>query len=312
MVSRWSVLVSCMLLTSGALAAKPPSIEKQYKAAVKLEVSGDIAGALAAFEAIPEGKRDYPTRLHIASCKYKLHKLLEAEADWEAIRTDPKADPATIETAASELTDVRAKIPKLRIKVSPASGTLVVKLDGNVIDPAAVQRVNPGEHTVVAERGTESVFERKLEVTEATSLDVVVDAPAPSVAKPTPAPVVAPAATATDVDSKRGLKRAWPFFAGGVVFGAGFVVTRVLMGSASSAVEANCLGQHALACDYDAAGRGKVKTFETLSFVSGGLAVASIGVGVAVMLTTKSESTRTVALVPTLGTINGLAMEGTF
>ena len=63
MVSRWSVLVSCMLLTSGALAAKPPSIEKQYKAAVKLEVSGDIAGALAAFEAIPEGKRDYRVRV---------------------------------------------------------------------------------------------------------------------------------------------------------------------------------------------------------------------------------------------------------
>ena len=68
------------LATPRALAA--PTSDKAYKAAVKLEASGDVTGALAAFEAIPVVQRDFPTRLHIASCKYKLNRLLEAEADW--------------------------------------------------------------------------------------------------------------------------------------------------------------------------------------------------------------------------------------
>lgn len=42
-----------------ASAAKPKTFEKEYKAAVKLENAGDLMGALAAFEAIPEDKRDY-------------------------------------------------------------------------------------------------------------------------------------------------------------------------------------------------------------------------------------------------------------
>lgn len=107
------ILAIAVLLASTSATAKPAAIDKQYKAALKLENSGDLAGALAAFEAIPAEQRDYNTKLHIAGCKKKLGRLLDAEKDYEAIRTDPKADTATVETAASDLEDLRGRIPKI-------------------------------------------------------------------------------------------------------------------------------------------------------------------------------------------------------
>jgi len=309
-----AVALACAVLGLAIhVSAAPSSSETAYKAAVKLEASGDVAGALAAFEAIDPAKRDYATKLHIASCKYKLNRLLEAEAAWEAIRTDPKADAATIETAASELTDVRERIPKLRVTVAAGTGSVVVKLDGHEIPAGSVQRVNPGAHVVTAERAGVSVFERKLEVAQSTTLDAIVDAPAAAVTKTAPpAPVTNAPTPVSDVDSNRGLKRATPFFAAGLVFGAGVVVSRIAVGASAKTVEENCLTQHAVACDVDAAGAGRVHTFETLSFVSAGLAITSIGVGVVLMVTTNSEPARTVAVVPTFGAVNGLAMEGRF
>lgn len=66
------IVLALLFATVPAMAAKAYAYDKQYKAAVKQENSGDLVGALAAFEAIPEASRDYNTKLHIAGCRKKL------------------------------------------------------------------------------------------------------------------------------------------------------------------------------------------------------------------------------------------------
>ena len=48
---RAVMLAAVVVLGSASAMAKPYTFEKQYKAAVKQENTGDITGALAAFEA---------------------------------------------------------------------------------------------------------------------------------------------------------------------------------------------------------------------------------------------------------------------
>ena len=69
-----------------------------------------------------------------------------------------------METAASELTDVRSRIPQIRIRVSGPSTLLKVVLDDQEVKDGEVARVNPGVHAVRASRGGTVVFERKLEI----------------------------------------------------------------------------------------------------------------------------------------------------
>lgn len=172
---RILVFAAILLATAEGLAA-PKGYEAKYSAAVKLENGGDLVGALAAFEAIPREARDFDTRLHIAGCKKKLGRLLDAEKDYESIRVDPAADGPTRETAESDLTDLRQRIPRVRITADAAADVTVTLDDQAVTTPLTVP-VNPGTHRIVAKRGSAVVYERTVDVAEGTSIEIAVDAP---------------------------------------------------------------------------------------------------------------------------------------
>lgn len=310
MRARAFMLAAVIVLGSVPAMAKPYAFEKQYKAAVKQENSGDLAGALAAFEAIPEDKRDYNTKLHIASCKRKLGRLLDAEKDYEAIRTDPKADTPTVETAASDLEDLRTRIPKLRIRLTKATAGVVVTVDGAEVKPPLEHRTNPGDHEVIAKRGDAVVYERRVNLPESASIEVEIDAPvAPTAAVVAPPPVVAPEAP----PPRSNAGRAVPFYIAGGVLGAGAIVSFVLASSAKDGVTENCAAQHALNCNLDDAGGSRVRTWETVGWVTGALAVGAIGVGIVIHARRSDAPTASATMVrPTVGTMNGLMVEGRF
>jgi hypothetical protein len=295
--------------SASALAAKPASFEKQYKAAVKLENSGDLTGALAAFEAIPAESRDYNAKLHIASCKKKLGRLLEAAKDYDAIRTDPKADSATVDTAASDLEDVRGRTPKIRLRLTAATTGVVVTVDGAEVTAPTEHLVNPGEHAVIAKRGEAVVYERRLTLPESAAVEVEIDAPVAPKANAAPPVVTAPEAPPP---SSSGAGRAVPFYIAGGVLGVGAVVSFVLASSAKSSVADNCAAQHSLTCNLDDAGGSRVRTWETIGWVSGGLAVAAIGVGIVIHSRGSSTTSSSAAVRPTIGVMNGLVLEGRF
>jgi hypothetical protein len=308
------LLLALALLAPASLAA-PPGYESQYKAALKLEIAGDIVAALAAFEAIPADKRDFDTRLHIASCNRKLGHLLRSEELYEAIRTDPKADQATIDTAASDLEAVRATIPVLILTPTPAARDVEVSVDDHVVTAPSQKRVDPGSHSVRARRGGKIVFERSLQVTEGSKIEVPIDAPAvvppASVSSPSPQAPERPVPSPENPPPGRNWSGALPFLGAGAGLIGVAVVSRIMVGSTRGDVRDACATQTTPICDTDAAGAGKVRRWEAISYVTGGLGVVAAGIGIAIVAKSKPEHA-TASIVPSIGVVNGLSLEGRF
>ncbi|MGZ3454929.1 MAG: hypothetical protein ACXVEF_35330 [Polyangiales bacterium] len=307
--------IACLLALSLTLGSVPAFGQSPdaYKTGVKLENAGDLVGALASFESIPEAKRDFNTRLHIAGVREKLGRYLEAEKDYEAIRTDPKADPATVDTAAAALQDLRARIPKLVVKVTAATTGVKVTLDGKEITHPATTAVNPGTHTVIAVRGTEQVFKREVTIAESTTLEVLVDAPAASsttaVAAPPPTQPVDLVAPPPTHSSQKTI--GWITIGAGGAFAVLGIVSHLQANKAADDYSATCHDPltpgYPNSCPDD--GKSKVRTWESIRLASGIAAVVGIGVGVTLLLTAPKEG---VAVKAQTGAVNGLLLEGHF
>lgn len=283
-------------LVLSILLLAPPDA---YKTGVKLENTGDLVGALASFESIPAEKRDFNAKLHIASCKKKLGRMLEAEKDYEAIRTDPKADGATVDTAASDLEDLRPRIPKLVVKLTPATRDVAVTVDGGAAKPPLTLSVNPGAHSVVATRGEDVVFKREVTLTESTTIEVLVDAPSPSAPAVVAAPVVRDAPPPSSSSQRTW---GWIGVGTGVAFGGAALGAWLYSGALASSYREDCA-----AGPCDKARETPIRTWETVSFVSVGAAVVTAGVGVTLLLTAPKENP-----VAVTATQNGVYLVGSF
>lgn len=307
-VVLWAIaLVWSAVLMAHPASAQPAGYQTIYSKGVNFEKIGQIVDALLVFESIPVEKRDFNTRLHIAGCKQKLNRLLAARADYEAIRADPNADPATVDTAAAALSDLDPRIPLIRLRL--ATKDVLVRLDGKEVTADAV-RVDPGPHTVVAKRGDTIVFERKLDLDEGTTVVVNIEAPTiqPSVVPPS----VAPAAAAPRKEASAGLTGV-PFYVVGAVAMIAAAGGLVIARSAYRDVEAACREQLSFDCNEDAAGAGRVKTWQSVSFISAGVAVIAVGVGIAIDVARPAKRSASLRLeIGAASAGTGIALVGTF
>lgn len=309
-----AALATALASTSLAAPAAPSAEAKTYKEAVKLESDGDVVGALAKFESIPAAKRDFLVRLHIASCKHKLGRFLASQRDLEGILADPKVDAATRETAQSDLDDLRTRTPKVSLRVSPATTGVVVSLDGEVVTPPTGRALDPGAHVVIATRDGTQVFKRELQLTEATSIDVEIDAPAARAAAPVPAAHEPPTPVApASVAPGSGLRTTgWILVAAGGVVGLGAAGAWWQSNSAYDDWRASC---GVSACDDDKASR--VRTWDRAKVVGAGVAVVAVGVGVTLLVAAPSgagekAAAASLSVRATTGVVTGLTLEGRF
>jgi hypothetical protein len=311
------LIASLASLASASLAAPSASSAdaRTYKEAVKLESDGDVVGALAKFESIPEAKRDFLVRLHIASCKHKLGRFLASQRELEGILADPKVDAATRETAQSDLDDLRARTPKVSLRVSAATTGVVVTLDGEVVTPPTGRTLDPGVHVVIATREGTQVFKRELQLTEATSIDVEIDAPAARAASPGPAaPTPTPIAPASVAPGSGLRTTGWILIAVGGVAGLGAAGAWWQSNSAYDDWRASC---GLTGCDDDKASR--VRTWDRAKVVGAGVAVVAMGVGVTLLVAAPSgggareqPAAASLSVRATTGAVTGLTLEGRF
>ncbi len=327
--TAFAALVLTTTLASPAFAAPaappaPPAAARTYKEAVKLESDGDVVGALAKFESIPATTRDFLVRLHLASCKRKLGRYLASQQDLLEILADPKIDAATRETAQSDLDDLRARTPRVSLRVSAATSGVVVTLDGEAVAPPTGRALDPGAHVVIATRDGTQVFKRELQLPEATSIDVEIDAPAARAAPP-PAPAAAPAAsTAASTDSGGGPIAAapssalrttgWLLVAAGGVAGLGAVGAWRQSNSAYDDWRASC---GPTGCDEDKASR--VRTWDRWKVAGAGVALVGVGLGVTLLVVAPGGSgagerpaAAELTVRATSGAITGVLVEGRF
>jgi serine/threonine-protein kinase len=313
----FAAALSFTLLSSQVTIAAPPAKPTPYATGVQLEKAGDIPGALAAFESIEPTKRDWNAKLHIASCKRKLGRFKDAAKDLLTIKSDPAADQATRETAGSDLDQLLADTPKMKLVLTPTTSGVIVLLDGATITVPTTIDVDPGAHVVTAKRGSETVFERKTNVPEATTIEVVVDAPAAgstTTTTSTPPPTVTPAPTPIAPAPDR--SDSWKRPAGFVVGGAGIVAlgigTFFLVRTSSLTSERDDLaasGDHAADDRADSARKS-----QTIARIGFGVGVIALGTGAYFLLTAPKDPASPKSALRVTPVANGAAvsLEGTW
>lgn len=299
---RIVVFTALSLMLAAGPASAAPTLEERYKSAVKLENAGSVVDALAMFESIPPEQRDFNTRLHIASCKRKLGRMLEAAKDYVAIRDDKTADQPTKDTAQSDLDAVVAATPIIRVTLAENAKGVSVFIDGAASSTPIERAVDPGSHTIVGKRGAVSVFERKVDVTEGTKVDVLVDAPTATVASEP----VAPRPIAAE-EPHRNLA---PTFVA-----AGIGVVGVAVGTwALLRIPALERERDELALQGDRAADDRAdaaRTSQTIARIGFGVGLVGVGTAAVLYLTSSPrKDTASVRISPTVAGTWGLSLNG--
>lgn len=299
MYGRFAAALLCAVVVVESVAgAVPlqlnPTYKSKYSDGVKKQNAGEYAVALATFESIPVNDRSYDTRLHIATCKAKLGRLLDAAADLEDIIALAKSDKlpgtqreAIIDTAKSDLDELLLETPRLSISSTPRSTNISATLDGAALTLPADRALDPGLHVLVATREGKEVFRKEVTLERRAKQTVEIDVAPPA----SPIVVEAPKAIAPRDEARSSAPViGYVVLAGGVAFGAVAVGGFVARGAAYDEYKATC--DTPAGCDADL--RAPVRKWEAISFTSAGLAVVGIGVGI--YLLTKPRSTSSVAV----------------
>lgn len=182
-------------------------------------------------------------------------------------------------------------------------------MDGSEVQPPIEHRVNPGEHAILAKRGEAVVYERRVTLPESASVEVEIDAPT---TLPPSAPKTVPASNPDVLAPHSSGMSPLPFYIGGGVLAAGAIVSFVIASSVKDSVADNCAAQRSLTCNVDEAGGSRVRTWETVGWLSGGLAVAAVGVGIVIHARGGSKPSATSVVRPSVGAFNGFVWEGQF
>lgn len=274
--------------------------------AVKLQNEGKWSDALAAFQALPTNARDAATaRIHMAECKKRLGRWVEAAQDLDTLANDSTLEPASREVAASDLSDLRNHIPKLSVRTSFASQGLAVSLDGKtVVVPAAVE-IDPGDHSVVAHRGERLVFSQQVVAAEDKTIEIVIDAPEAT----SPPPSVAAKTTATH-DTGKGDRPTSPVPF--ILFGVGALFTGGALLSYSRAVAADGELRDSCSRYCNDEYRDARTRWNTITVASGVAAALSVGGGVTLLLLRPAPEARSALVLQPRGDGVAFSVVGAF
>jgi len=292
-------------------AANKALAETLFRDGQKLFEEGQIPQACRKLEASLKLERAGGTMLSVAICHEEEGLTGSAWSEFhEAISMAKAKGRADREkTALEHLDGLEPKLSKLAISVAPNARTkgLEIRVDGTLVPEegwGSLTPVNPGEHVVVAtapgkkERRT-TVVVGKMADRKTVELESLEDG------APIPETKGSVATRDETPDGSRTL--GWISVGVGGAFAAGAVGFFVLGNHAADDLRnfrnENCR----LTCD-DGDRVSTVKRWDALTWISGGLAVASIGTGVVLLLSSPSQP-KAIALKASVGS---LSISGSF
>jgi hypothetical protein len=229
----------------------------------------------------------------------QIGKLAGAWRNFRAVeRLAHATGKSAREVAAKEiLAEIRPKVPHLVLV--PAERDVTLRIDGADVDREewSFYAVELGEHVVDATAPAKQPWQRRV-VVDALRPELPVDIPALSALTPKPA-TPSPALATVPAESTNG-KRTIGFALGGVgVVGlAGAAITGVLVLTAKSVVDEKCTPACVDQEGHDAVSRGKALL--PINLIAWGVAVAGLGVGSWLVLTSNSKQPARAGLGPYL------------
>lgn len=264
---------------TAATAAKPAAKPQDKRAAQKLLAQGnqlvgegDYLGALEKFKAAHEKFQSPKILLNIGTTLRQLGRNVEAAEVYEAYLADPEHDVAREKDVKRVLAEIDAVVGRIAVTVDDPAATL--RLDGKQIEPFAKgesRRLEPGEHTLMAEKPGSSPSVQSI-VVKARQEHLVQLRFAPP-APPPPPPV-------------SGSQRTLGLALGGV--GAATLVAGVVVGAVAlaqgDAAKAHCY-EGGKACDAEGVSLDQAaKTSATISTVGYAVGAGVLAAGVLIWL----------------------------
>jgi hypothetical protein len=247
---------SALFCATPAVAAEPTATEiaaakRWFQEGAGFEKEGRWALALDRFRRAAEIKRTPQILFHVGICEEHVGALVEALVDLERAHDlgQSQGSADVVGAADAELTDLRPRIPTLRIVIPKNTVADRVLLDGAAVAMSVVgepMSVNPGDHEVTLEAGRGST-RKTVALKERDAATVALDAPAPSaVLEPGATPPLAGKASGpppTASPSAAGHSKStlgWILVASGGAALGGSVLFWVLRGNEVSKLDREC------------------------------------------------------------------------
>jgi hypothetical protein len=305
----WTGRVSVALAiatATPALAAEPDedtrhaARELAREGARKLD-QGEYAEALELLERAHTLVPAPTIRLLEARTLDKLGRLVQAAERYEQVRRtqlEPDASEAFVKAVADaqlELLALRKRIPRLVLNVVGGASKAAVELDGKPVPPALIgieRPIDPGEHRIVARRGSLSI-ERRVELAEGTREVVVLELPEQEGG----ALVASNGGEPGDGSMQRTL--GWVSLGIGAVGVSAGVTFALIARGKQSELDDVCENSR---CPAQA--RDDIDAFErarTLSLVGYGVGIVGIGLGATLVLTAPSGRREQAGILPFVG-----------
>ena len=155
-VRRGAFTLACLLAagTASAQPAKPSQAEIVFREGREAVSRGDMATACAKFEESVKLSRAPGPLLNFADCEERSGRLLSARKVWrEGMEQLPPGDER-LAVAKRRAEQLEEKIPKLSIRISPATKDARIEVDGAPAEAEAL--VDPGSHDIVVKAGEQT------------------------------------------------------------------------------------------------------------------------------------------------------------
>lgn len=327
------LLATAAIAPGLAVADTKSAAQKLFDEGATLMGKKDYAAACPKIKASMDLEPTDGTVLRLAVCYQAMGKWSSAWGLFrESISRAEKATPPRKdrkEMATKGIADVEKHLSyvTIEVKAEARAAGLEVKLDGEkVVDGmfGTAMPIDPGSHTLSASAPNKKPWETTFSIAttaekKAVEVAKLEDVPAsPTTAPTAPAPAPSGTSPSKDVAPQPPAPAGTPTIAyvalgAGALFIGGAVFSRIKMGSELDDYRARCADQLTVVCD-DPDGRSRVRTWETLSWVSGGVGLAALGVGVALIVTApRGEKKAAVTASPaTLAGGPGLMISGAF
>ena len=295
------------------------------------ELAAHYAQGLAKFEEVEKIKAGSATVFHIAFCKEKLGRLLEASEDYDRASTMAKAEvkPEVLKQIQARSGPLQERLPKLSVLVPAGIPDVKVTLDDRLLPEkewGVAKRVSPGAHKVEATAPDVPPFRANVDSPERSTQEIkvvlatrepahVVVAPVPVPGSPAHAPATSrapdpgPAAPGADTSNipppPDGDTPKHASYTGAIVatVGAGAlaglgVASFLVAGGKQDTLTTQCPTLSVPACD---GLRSPVRTWDTLALVGFGAAGVSL-VAAVVLFATASPSHKRASTASTAST----------
>ncbi len=293
---------SPMVLAADAVA------EKLFDDGKALMIAKNFAEACPKLEQSQHLDPSEGTTFALAYCLENNGQLVSAWLTYKDGRASAKksGNGQRLELANQRIALLEPRLSTLTITVPSGMTNAVVTIDGKAFVAGTAVPIDGGKHAVRVTADGKSPFESTVEV------GIEKDKKTVTVPALTDAPSTSATTTKLGGDAQKTPTVAYVMVVTGVVFTLGAVGGQLAASGAHDARRTDCIAELATACDDT--GKGKVRTFEALSFVSAGLAVASFGTAIYLFASSgKKEPTAAphayVRVVPQLG---GFQLQGAF